>query len=150
MEQVSSLVVRTVRDLVVMGQGRKGLNAFQVDSLEAVSTRKCSSAQAGLWTCLCRQPQKGEIPGNPYRLVPPTCPSVGWLELGEATGLISPSLLPRCGNYRETKSQAKFCHTWRHHRSSRPTFSYRISEACPCLTQILYLTVSLEAKVPVF
>lgn len=77
MEQVSSLVVRTVRDLVVMGQGRKGLNAFQVDSLEAVSTRKCSSAQAGLWMCLCRQPQKGEIPGNPYRLVPPTCPSVG-------------------------------------------------------------------------
>ena len=76
MEQVSSLVVRTVRDLAVMGQGRKGLNAFQVDSLEAVNTRKCSSAQAGLWTCLwmclCRQPQKGEIPGNTYRLVPPT------------------------------------------------------------------------------
>ena len=59
------------------GVGRRGLNAFQVDSLEAVSTRKCSSAQAGLWMCLCRQPQKGEIPGNPYRLVPPTCPSVG-------------------------------------------------------------------------
>lgn len=54
MEQVSSLVVRTVRDLVVMGQGRKGLNAFQVDSWKlsapenaAVLRLGCGRAYAG-------------------------------------------------------------------------------------------------------
>lgn len=42
------MVVRTVRNLVkIEVGGKKGMNAFQVVSVIAVGSRKCSTVQAG-------------------------------------------------------------------------------------------------------
>lgn len=62
-KKISSLVVRTARDLEgkVKGTGKKGLDAFQVDSVTAVGI-----IWGGALEVLTQTASEGKLLGNPY------------------------------------------------------------------------------------
>ena len=87
-KKISSLVVRTARDLEgkVKGTGKKGLDAFQVDSVTAVGI-----VWGGALEVLSRQPQKASCWGTVTNW-PPSMTVCGMMELGELQVSAPPSL----------------------------------------------------------
>lgn len=69
MERVSGLVVRTVRDLMVMGQER--IECLPGGFIGPCQWQKMPQCPGRAIDILCRQPQKAELLGNHYKLASP-------------------------------------------------------------------------------